>query len=114
MDAVGDMLAMVAGFLAPSRLPVWVTITITLTLEAFTVYMIRDNLTLNIIMLIAPQEFDQGMAGRWLNRDGALPWCRLKDRENWANEEYPQATATSRTRMLPYSSSRSARSSRKR
>ncbi len=56
VNSIGDILAMVAGFLAASRLPVSATIAVALALEAFTAYMIRDNLTLNIIMLIAPQE----------------------------------------------------------
>ena len=54
INSVFDVLAMVAGFYAASRLPVWATAVIAVTFELFTGYMIRDNLTLNIIMLLWP------------------------------------------------------------
>jgi hypothetical protein len=54
INSVFDILAMVAGFFAARKLPVWATILIIVFLEAFVGYMIRDNLTLNIIMLIFP------------------------------------------------------------
>ena len=54
INSVFDILAMVLGFFAASRLPLWVTIALTIAMEAFVGYMIRDNLTLNIIMLLYP------------------------------------------------------------
>jgi hypothetical protein len=54
INSVFDTLAMVVGFLLAARLPVRVTIAIAVVLELFVGYMIRDNLTLNIIMLVWP------------------------------------------------------------
>jgi hypothetical protein len=56
INSVSDILAMVAGFLLASRLPVWVTVTLTVALELFVLWFIRDNLTLNILMLVHPVE----------------------------------------------------------
>jgi hypothetical protein len=56
INSLSDILSMVLGFLAASWLPVWATLSLALIFEVFTGYMIRDNLTLNILMLIAPLE----------------------------------------------------------
>ena len=54
LNSVCDVAAMVAGFLLAARLPVWATVVLVLLMEAFVGYWIRDNLLLNIIMLIYP------------------------------------------------------------
>jgi hypothetical protein len=54
LNSICDALAMVAGFFAAARLPIVATIALALFFELFTGYMIRDNLALNIIMLIWP------------------------------------------------------------
>jgi hypothetical protein len=69
INSVFDVLAMCAGFFMAWRLPVWVTVVIALSFEAFTGYMIRDNLTLNVLMLIHP--FDAVKA--WQQAVSAAP-----------------------------------------
>ncbi|MBL8893219.1 MAG: DUF2585 domain-containing protein [Rhizobiales bacterium] len=56
INSVFDTLAMVVGFMLAAWLPVWVTMVFAVVLELFVGYMIRDNLTLNIIMLLWPLE----------------------------------------------------------
>lgn len=54
LNSVSDATAMVIGFVIASRLPVALTIALAVGLELFTGWVIRDNLTLNVIMLIHP------------------------------------------------------------
>ena len=54
LNSVFDILAMVLGFFAASRLPKWATIMLALVMELIVGALIRDNLTLNIVMLIWP------------------------------------------------------------
>jgi Protein of unknown function (DUF2585) len=56
INSVSDILAMVAGFLVASRLPWKATLALALAMEIVVGYLIRDNLTLNVIMLLHPVE----------------------------------------------------------
>jgi hydrogenase/urease accessory protein HupE len=56
INPVADIAAMIAGFWLARRLPVWASIVLVLVLEIGLGLIIRDNLTLNIVMLIYPFE----------------------------------------------------------
>ena len=56
LNSAADIGFMTAGFLIAWRLPVWATVAAAIGLELFVLFMIRDNLALNILMLIWPLE----------------------------------------------------------
>lgn len=56
LNSVSDILLMVAGFLLARRLPVWTTAMLVVILELIPLAIIRDNLTLNLWMLLAPND----------------------------------------------------------
>jgi hypothetical protein len=45
---------MVAGFVAARKLPVWGSVALLIVLELVPLYVIRDNLALNVWMLLWP------------------------------------------------------------
>jgi hypothetical protein len=54
INSVSDILFMVLGYFMAALLPVWLTVTLAVGLELFVGAMIRDNLTLNVLMLVWP------------------------------------------------------------
>jgi hypothetical protein len=54
LNSICDIGAMVAGFVLASRLPVWVVVAAIAVMELGVGYAIRDNLALNILMLLYP------------------------------------------------------------
>ncbi|MDA1335113.1 MAG: DUF2585 family protein [bacterium] len=55
-NTVGDILFMMVGFVFAYKLPGWASIIAFLVLETGVLLLIRDNLTLNILMLVYPME----------------------------------------------------------
>lgn len=64
VNSLGDVLAVVVGFLFTTRVPPWASIVAVIVLEAVALYFIRDALTLNIIQLLYPLE----IIGEWQTR----------------------------------------------
>ncbi|WP_175526822.1 DUF2585 domain-containing protein [Aureimonas phyllosphaerae] len=56
VNSLADIGFMIAGFLLASRLPLRVTVAIAVGFELLTAWLIRDNLTLNVLMLLYPLE----------------------------------------------------------
>lgn len=54
INSTADVAAMMIGFWVAGRVRWWVSLTLVLGLEFVVGYMIRDNLTLNILMLVHP------------------------------------------------------------
>lgn len=54
VNSVADIGAMWLGFWLASRLPVWASVALLLAMELFVGWMIRDNLALNVLMLLWP------------------------------------------------------------
>jgi hypothetical protein len=57
INSVADIFAMMLGFGAARVVPVWGSVALVIALEGFVAYFIRDNLMLNIIMLLYPVEW---------------------------------------------------------
>jgi hypothetical protein len=56
VNSTADIVAMMLGFLLAARLPAWVTVALIIAVEVGLLFLIRDNLLLNIIMLVHPIE----------------------------------------------------------
>lgn len=56
LNSASDIAMMALGFLAARRWPVWASIMVVAALEIVPLIVIRDNLTLNIWMLLAPND----------------------------------------------------------
>lgn len=54
VNSVADILAMVAGFWLARWLPVWLSVAIVVGFEVLTIWLIRDGLALNVLMLLWP------------------------------------------------------------
>lgn len=56
INAIGDMIAMVIGFIFAYKTKFWLSVVLFLAIELMLLWAIKDNLTINIIMLIHPIE----------------------------------------------------------
>lgn len=54
LNSAMDTVFMVVGFFFARRMPVLVTLAVAIAFELFTGWLIRDNLTLNVLMLVYP------------------------------------------------------------
>lgn len=71
VNSFGDGVAMLAGFFLAARLPVAASVVIVIGMEGLAGWMIRDNLALNVLMLLWPIE-----AVREWQMQGAPPAVR--------------------------------------
>jgi hypothetical protein len=56
LNSMSDIIMMCVGFLAARKLPWWASIMLLAVLEVVPLLVIRDNLTLNVWMLLAPSD----------------------------------------------------------
>ena len=57
INSISDIIAMIVGFFLASRLRVALSIALIITFEVMLAYFIRDNLIINIVMLIYPLDW---------------------------------------------------------
>lgn len=63
LNSVADIVAMIAGFFFARLAPVWLTVASGLAMELVVGWLIRDNLTLNVIMLLYPLDWIKAWQG---------------------------------------------------
>jgi hypothetical protein len=56
VNSMSDIVMMALGFLIARKLPLWASIALLIMLELVPLYVIRDNLTLNVWMLLWPTQ----------------------------------------------------------
>ena len=56
INSLSDILMMALGFLLARKLPVWASVLLLVALELMPLLVIRDNLTLNVWQLLAPNQ----------------------------------------------------------
>jgi hypothetical protein len=64
INSMSDIVMMAIGFLAARRLPAWAALLLLVALELVPLFVIRDNLTLNIWNLLAPNPAVQAWQAR--------------------------------------------------
>ena len=64
INSVSDVLMMAVGFLAARKLPLWASLLLVAALELAPLFVIRDNLTLNVWNLLAPNPAIQAWQAR--------------------------------------------------
>jgi hypothetical protein len=64
LNNMSDIAMMALGFLAARRLPVWASVALVAALELVPLLVIRDNLVLNVWMLLAPNDAVLGWQSR--------------------------------------------------
>jgi hypothetical protein len=56
INSVADIVAMIAGFFLARFLPLWASVGLIVLFEALTIWLIRDGLALNVLMLLWPPD----------------------------------------------------------
>jgi hypothetical protein len=64
INSVSDILMMAIGFLAARKAPIWAAVLLVIVLETLPLFVIRDNLTLNVWNLLAPNPAVQAWQAR--------------------------------------------------
>ena len=89
-NSVSDTVMMSIGFLFASRVPGRYVIALAVVFEIFTAVAIRDNLTLNVINLIAPPHWAPIEAIHdW--QAGAARWRDARHRRTSETQSHPPA-----------------------